>query len=213
MIEYTKMNSQNAIGKGVVNLTGVSGSNNSSLTGSTQDGTGMALSTVNDINGTETTYTENGKVSVCYRGIENPWGNIDNLIQAINIWGDGTMNGGQIYICDDFNFNETAHSGNYRPTGIFLPNTSGWANAIGYSNEEFDWLLIPSETTGNSELPVGDQITVSSNLNGYKVCNFGGYSTDSSRAGAFRYGMSNGTTGGSSRSNCRLLFVPDAKGV
>ena len=213
MIEYTEMNSQNAIGKGVVNLTGVSGSNNSSLTGSTQDGTGMALSTVNDINGTETTYTENGKVSVCYRGIENPWGNIDNLIQAINIWGDGTMNGGQIYICDDFNFNETAHSGNYRPTGIFLPNTSGWANAIGYSNEEFDWLLIPSETTGNSELPVGDQITVSSNLNGYKVCNFGGYGADSSRAGAFRYGMSNGTTGGSFRSNCRLLFVPDAKGV
>ena len=173
-IELGAFNMQSLIGQGVVNISGSNNVNCSSLTGSTSGGTGRAASTVSDINGATETYTENGKVSVCYRGLENPWGNIKKQVNGINIWGDGSMNGGQVYIADDFDFNESKHDGNYKPAGFTLPNTNGYISAFGYGSEQYDWLFIPSETSGNNALPVGDFLSVTSNLSGYKAARFGG---------------------------------------
>ena len=173
-IELGAFNMQSLIGQGVVNISGSNSVNCSSLTGSTSGGTGRAASTVSDINGATETYTENGKVSVCYRGLENPWGNIKKQVNGINIWGDGSMNGGQVYIADDFDFNESKHDGNYKPAGFTLPNTNGYISAFGYGSEQYDWLFIPSETSGNNALPVGDLLSVTSNLSGYKAARFGG---------------------------------------
>lgn len=135
MIELAMMNSQNGIGQGVVTIADNKAYNCSSLTGSTAslgNGTGQAVETVNEIGGTETTYNVNGKVSVSYRGVENPWGNIWKHIQGINIWGDGSMGGGQPYVANDFTFNESKHSDNYEPVGFTLTNANGYISAMGY---------------------------------------------------------------------------------
>lgn len=214
MIELAKMNSQTGVGQGVVSITGNTAYNCSSLTGSTADlgnGTGQATSTVNEIGGTQTAYTENGKVSVTYRGVENPWGNISKHINGINIWGDGSMCGGQPYIADDFNFSESKKTDNYKPVGFTLSNANGFIKAMGYGSEEYDWLFMPSEIGGTSALPVGDYIYVASNLNGYRIAQLGGGCRSGDYAGSF-YQIANGTVGDRSRgAGGRLLYVPTAK--
>ena len=211
-IELGAFNMQSLIGQGVVNISGSNNVNCSSLTGSTSGGTGRAASTVSDINGATETYTENGKVSVCYRGLENPWGNIKKQVNGINIWGDGSMNGGQVYIADDFDFNESKHDGNYKPAGFTLPNTNGYISAFGYGSEQHDWLFIPSETSGNNALPVGDFLSVTSNLSGYKAARFGGawINNAASQPGGFFFACDATPDGKSFNTGGRLLFVPTA---
>ena len=211
-IELGAFNMQSLIGQGVVNISGSNNVNCSSLTGSTSGGTGRAASTVSDINGATETYTENGKVSVCYRGLENPWGNIKKQVNGINIWGDGSMNGGQVYIADDFDFIESKHDGNYKPAGFTLPNTNGYISAFGYGSEQYDWLFIPSETSGNNALPVGDFLSVTSNLSGYKAARFGGawINNAASQPGGFFFACDATPDGKSFNTGGRLLFVPTA---
>ena len=178
MIELGMMNTQTGVGQGVVSISDNASYNCSSLTGSTAslgNGTGMATETINEKGGVQTTETANGKVSVCYRGVENPFGNIWKHIQGINIWGDGSMSGGQPYVAKDFTFNESKHSDNYEPVGFTLANSSGWINAMGYGSEEYDWLFMPSEIGGTSALPVGDYLYKTTKLNGCKIALFGGW--------------------------------------
>lgn len=173
MIELAMMNSQTGIGQGVVSISDNSSYNCSSLTGSTADlgnGTGQAVETINEKGGIQTTETANGKVAVTYRGVENPWGNISKHIQGINIWGDGSMCGGQPYVANNFTFNESKHSDNYEPVGFTLANANGYIKAMGYGSEKYDWLFMPSEIGGTSALPVGDIVYIAPNLNGYRYC-------------------------------------------
>lgn len=214
MVELGIMSTQEGIGQGVVSITGNTAYNCSSLTGSTADlgnGTGQAKETVNEIGGTQTAYTESGKLAVSYRGMENPWGNISKHIQGINLWGDGSMCGGQPYIADDFNFSESKNTDNYKPVGFTLPNTNGYIKAMGYGSDEYDWLFMPSEIGGTSALPVGDYVYVASNLNGYRIAQSGGGCRSGDYAGGF-YQIANGTVGDRSRgAGGRLLYVPTAK--
>ena len=214
-IEYGTFNTQSAIGLGIVNNSNSNSNNCSSLTGSTSAETfntasGMASETIYDVAGTETPFNTNGKVAVSYRGMENPWGNIWKHVNGINIWGDGTMNGGQVYIADNFNFNESSHSGNYKSAGFTIANTSGYISAFGYGDEENDWLFMPSETAGNSSLPVGDNLWCTSNLNGYRIALLGGDWANAYYAGDFFWYCS-GNVGSTNRNvGGRLLFVPAA---
>ena len=214
MIELAMMNMQTGIGQGVVSITGSTAYNCSSLTGSTADlgnATGQAVKTINEIGGTQTAYTESGKVSVSYRGIENPWGNSSKHIQGINIWGDGSMGGGQPYIANNFTFNESKHSDNYEPVGFTLSNANGYIKAMGYGSEKYDWLFMPSEIGGTSALPVGDIVYIAPNLNGYRIIQQGGNCRSGDRAGSFSL-ICNGTVGDRSRgAGGRLLYVPTAK--
>ena len=214
MIELGIMSTQNGIGQGVVSITGNTAYNCSSLTGSTADlgnATGQAVKTINEIGETQTAYTESGKVSITYRGVENPWGNISKHIQGINIWGDGSMCGGQPYVANGFTFNESTHSDNYAPVGFTLPNANGYIKAMGYGSEEYDWLLMPSEVGGTSALPVGDFIYTTPNLNGYRIIQLGGGCRSGDYAGGF-YQIANGTVGDRSRgAGGRLMYVATAK--
>lgn len=214
-IEYGTFNTQSAIGLGIVNNSNSNSNNCSSLTGSTSAETfntasGMASETIYDVAGTETPFNTNGKVAVSYRGMENPWGNIWKHVNGINIWGDGTMNGGQVYIADNFNFNESSHSGNYKSAGFTIANTSGYISAFGYGDEENDWLFMPSETAGNSSLPVGDNLWCTSNLNGYRIAQFGGNWNNSYYSGDFFWYCSGNVGGKAFNVGGRLLFVPTA---
>lgn len=214
MVELGMMNSQTGIGQGVVSISGNNSYNCSSLTGSTADlgsGTGQAVETVNEIGGTETTYNANGKVSVTYRGVENSWGNIWKHINGINIWGNGSMGGGQPYVADDFNFSESKKTDNYKPVGFTLPNANGYIKSMGYGSEAYDWLLMPSEIGGTSALPVGDYSYTASNLNGYRIARLGGSWISGAIAGSFIWDGTYSVTTNTQNTGGRLLYVPTAK--
>ena len=214
MIEIALMNSQTDIGQGVVSIADNASYNCSSLTGSTADlgnGTGQAKETINEIGGIQTTETANGKVSISYRGVENPWGNIRKHIQGINIWGDGSMSGGQPYVANDFKFNDAKHSDNYEPVGFTLANSSGFINAMGYGKEEYDWLLMPSEIGGTNALPVGDFLYATPNLNGYRTTLLGDSWATGNNSGGFCWHCTYGPSGRYRGFGGRLLYIPTAK--
>lgn len=159
MIEYATLDFQRtAIGYGVVSK--ASGSGNESNVN------GLA---VLDSNGSTYAGDTTGLLSCAWRGIENPYGNIWENIQAINIYGDGTMLGGEAYICKDFAYDESKHSDNYEGVGFYAPASDGYIKYFGYAKESFDWVLLPSEIGGSNALPVGDYCYRTSNLNRYKI--------------------------------------------
>lgn len=213
MIEMGAMNSQTAIGQGIVNITANDDYNCSSLTGSTAsigNRTGQAAQTINEIAGVETQYTDNGKTAISYRGMENPWGNIGKHINGINIWGNGTMLGGEAYIAGDFNFDEQKNSENYQPSGIRIANGSGWINSMGYSNEYFDWIMLPTDMGGTSALPVGDYCYIAVNNKSYRYPVSGGSHQSGGQGGLF-YTLYSVTANSRLRTyNARLLYVPTA---
>lgn len=214
LVELGMMNSQKGVGRGVTDISGNTVYNCSSLTGSTAalgNATGQATETINEKGDIQTTETANGKVSISYRGIENPWGNIWKHIQGINIWNDGTMGGGQPYVANDFTFNESKHSDNYIPAGFTLANTSGYINAMGYGSEKYDWLFMPSEIGGSSTLPVGDYIAIITSPNAYKVALSGGSWAYFDSAGGFCWASVYNTGHHSRTTGGRLLYVPTAK--
>ncbi|MDE5671093.1 MAG: DUF859 domain-containing protein [Eubacterium sp.] len=217
MIEFGMMNMQNAINKGIVNIEEVANANCAGNTGSTRNrgnATGTTAGTAFRFNSEiePVTYTEDGKKSITYRGIENPWGNIWKMINGINVWGNGEMAGGEPYIADDFHFVTLKHSDNYKAVGFTVANGNGYINAMGYGKEEYDWLFIASQIGGNSALPVGDYFNAVSDLNGAKAATFGGRWTHNTMAGPFLFNFTD--TGNSRTRNfgCRTVYIPTAVG-
>lgn len=215
IIELGIMNTQTGIGQGVIGLPYTTGDDTTSsyaaATGSTAplgNGTGRAEKTTTYEGGSAKEYTVDGKTSICWRGKENFWGNIWKFVYGISIWGNGKMNGGQPYICSDFNFAENKNSGNYEPTGFTVAPKEGYISAIGYSTK-FDWLFIASETLGNSSLPVGDYTYLTQNLNGYRIARLGGGWGYWSNAGAFYWYLGNGVSDRYRYLGGRLVYIPD----
>lgn len=214
IVEMGMMNLQTAIGQGVVNLPWTTGSDTTSsyagATGSTAslgNGTGRATKTTTYEGGKATDYTVDGKTSICYRGVENFWGNIWKFAYGVNIWGNGKMAGGMPYICSDFNYAENKNTDNYEGAGFTVTKANGYISAMGYSTK-YDWLFMASECLGNSSLPVGDYTYITENLNGYRIALLGGNWSSGSNAGGFywylRYGVGY-------RVRCiggRLVYVP-----
>ena len=117
------------------------------------------------------------------------------------------MDGGQPYICSDFNFAENKNSGNYEPAGFTVAPKEGYISAMGYSTK-FDWLFIASETLGNSSLPVGDYTYLTQNLNGYRIALLGGFWSNGSYAGGFCWSLSNGVGYRARAFGGRLVYIP-----
>lgn len=215
IIELGIMNTQTGVGQGVVGLPYTTGDDTTSsyaaATGSTAalgNGTGRAEKTTTYEGGSAKEYTVDSKTSVCWRGKENFWGNIWKFVYGISIWGNGKMDGGQPYICSDFNFAENKNSGNYEPAGFTVAPKEGYISAMGYSTK-FDWLFIASETLGNSSLPVGDYTYLTQNLNGYRIALLGGYWNGWSSAGAFCWALNDGVGYRSRSIGGRLVYIPD----
>ena len=210
IIEMGMMNLQTAIAQGIVSISDNSAYNCSSLTGSTAsigNGTGRATETINEKGGATTTETADGKTAVCWRGKENFWGNIWKFVYGINIWGNGSMGGGQPYICNDFNFAESRNSENYEAAGFTVANAGGYISAMGYSTT-CDWLFIASECLGNSSLPVGDYTWLTANLNGYRIARLGGGWFVGGDAGAFCWRLNNGVGNRIRYIGGRLVYIP-----
>ena len=213
IVEMGMMNLQTAIGQGVVNLPWTTGSDTTSsyagATGSTAslgNGTGRATKTTTYEGGKATEYTVDGKTSICYRGVENFWGNIWKFAYGINFYCEvGKPFLG--YVCKDFNYAESKKTDNYENIGFALPSENGYVSAMGYSTK-YDWLFLPSEVKGNSSLPVGDYYYQNNTWDGYRIARLGGRWDHGSGAGGFCWDL-NGGVGIRYRSiGGRLVYVP-----
>lgn len=213
IVEMGMMNLQTAIGQGVVNLPWTTGSDTTSsyagATGSTAslgNGTGRATKTTTYEGGKATEYTVDGKTSICYRGVENFWGNIWKFAYGINFYCEvGKPFLG--YVCKDFNYAESKKTDNYENIGFALPSENGYVSAMGYSTK-YDWLFLPSEVKGNSSLPVGDYYYQNNTWDGYRIARLGGYWNDGSSAGSFYWYLNSGVGYRNRSIGGRLVYVP-----
>lgn len=213
IVEMGMMNLQTAIGQGVVNLPWTTGSDTTSsyagATGSTAslgNGTGRATETTTCEGGVATKNTADGKTSICYRGVENFWGNIWKFAYGINFYCEvGKPFLG--YVCKDFNYAESKRTDNYENIGFALPSENGYVSAMGYSTK-YDWLFLPSEVKGNSSLPVGDYYYQNNTWDGYRIALLGGGWDGGSSAGGFCWGLYGGVGGRGRSVGGRLVYVP-----
>lgn len=213
IVEMGMMNLQTAIGQGVVNLPWTTGSDTTSsyagATGSTAslgNGTGRATETTTYEGGVATKNTADGKTSICYRGVENFWGNIWKFAYGINFYCEvGKPFLG--YVCKDFNYAESKRTDNYENIGFALPSENGYVSAMGYSTN-YDWLFLPSEVKGNSSLPVGDYYYQNNTWDGYRITRLGGYWDSGSDAGGFCWTLHYGVGRRSRDIGGRLVYVP-----
>lgn len=213
IVEMGMMNLQTAIGQGVVNLPWTTGSDTTSsyagATGSTAslgNGTGRATETTTYEGGVATKNTADGKTSICYRGVENFWGNIWKFAYGINFYCEvGKPFLG--YVCKDFNYAESKKTDNYENIGFALPSENGYVSAMGYSTK-YDWLFLPSEVKGNSSLPVGDYYYQNNTWDGYRIAQLGGNWYSGSDAGGFCWSLSSSVGYRSRGIGGRLVYVP-----
>lgn len=213
IVEMGMMNLQTAIGQGVVNIPWTTGSDTTSsyagATGSTAslgNGTGRATETTTYEGGVATKNTADGKTSICYRGVENFWGNIWKFAYGINFYCEvGKPFLG--YVCKDFNYAESKRTDNYENIGFALPSENGYVSAMGYSTN-YDWLFLPSEVKGNSSLPVGDYYYQNNTWDGYRIALLGGAWTDGSIAGGFCWYLNDGVGYRYRSIGGRLVYVP-----
>lgn len=216
LIEYAG-NLQTAIERGVVDIpwTGLASDDTSSYavnTGGTSalgNATGHADSSTQQINGQTLTNTTNGKRSISYRGMEDPWGNMWDFVYGLNFYYEsGKPFLG--YVCKDFNFAESKQTDNYESIGFTLPSENGYISAMGYSTK-FDWLFLPSEVKGDSALPIGDYYYQNNTWNGYRIALLGGSWDYGVGAGGFYWHVDSGVGGRSRNVGGRLVYVPTAK--
>ena len=213
IVEMGMMNLQTAIGQGVVNLPWTTDSDTTSsyagATGSTAslgNGTGRATETTTYEGGVATKNTADGKTSICYRGVENFWGNIWKFAYGINFYCEvGKPFLG--YVCKDFNYAESKRTDNYENIGFALPSENGYVSAMGYSTN-YDWLFLPSEVKGNSSLPVGDYYYQNNTWDGYRIALLGGAWLYGSYAGGFSWDLHHGVGTRYRYIGGRLVYVP-----
>ena len=200
LIEYASFDMQKAIGNGVANKTDDGSTSMTEITGAT----------VNLGNASGSVTNANGYNIVSYRGEENIWGNIWAWIDGMNEENPATFAAGDVgtlYIADH-DFADDSKESPYKNTGIHPDYGNGYISAFGYS-EEFDWLFIPAEHTGNSSLPVGDYFWNSNS--GWRVAILGGRWTYGASAGAFCWNLYSAASHRYRDIGGRLVYVPSKK--
>lgn len=195
MIEYASFNTQTKIGFGVLNKVDDGASNMAELTGATTN-LGNASGSVTNTNGWNVP---------TYRGEENWWGNIWKWVDGLNIYGYGEHS---LYVADN-GFTDNISTLPYKDAGITLSRKEGYISAFGYS-EDFDWLFMTSETTGDSSLPVGDYFWQNHASNSWFVARLGSYWLNSFYGGGFYWGVAYASSFRGRAIGGRLVYVPDA---
>lgn len=217
IVEFGNINGQTVFESGIIYKPN-NENNVSFLTGSTASlgnvsGHAATTTVINSQNVTST-QTEDGCRAISYRGFEDPWGNLWNLIGGTNIVGNG-LSGGTPYICDDFDYSFTRDSANYHSVGFNLPNGHNWVKAFGYSSEEYDWVFLPVQCSSdaNSLIPIGDNFWAQTNLNGINIIAHGGAYGFQEECGPFYYAADQTTTLKSSIFSARLMYIPTKNSI
>ena len=178
LIEYAKFNMQDILGMGATQKRDDGRSNLAEKTGSATS-LGNASGAVTNSNSIQI---------VAYRGEENLYGNIWKFIDGINVMANGIH---AAYVADH-DFNDKQSTGSYADVGFTLAKTSGYVSAFGYS-QDYDWLFLTSETTGNSSVPVGDfswQNYTATDDGGWRTVRLGANWNGGSAAGGFGWHVS-----------------------
>lgn len=181
LVEFADWNSQAKIGRGVVDA---SAAVNSGGTDSMTYHTGRASGT-------------DGQVSVQYRGIENPWGNVYEWIDGIN------FSNRKAYVCTDKSKYADDTSTGYTDSGITLPS-SGWIKKLGMSSG-FQWAFLPDTNGGSETTYVPDYVY---SYTSWRVLYVGGYWDDAGNAGLFYFDADDGSSCAYAYIGARLLFNP-----
>ncbi len=193
-IEYASFNTQTKIGMGNVSKTDDGSTSMTEITGATTHLGNQSGSVTN----------ENGINIVTYRGEENFWGNIWKWVDGLNIEAKGLHN---LYVANE-NFTDDIGTEPYKDAGITLAKSNGYISAFAY-NEEFDWLFFPSETKGDSSLPVGDYFYQNHAYNGWLAAFLGGSWYYGSNAGGFYWYVRNVSSIRYRSQGGRFVYVPD----
>lgn len=178
LVEYADWDSQKKIGPGIVNDTAA---HKTGETDAMVYHTGRANSGDN--------------AAVQYRGIENPWGNVSEFIDGINVYGQS------VYICTDPEIYTDDTDTNYPYSNIKLP-TSGWIKGLGFSSV-FPWAFIPNANGGSSISYIPDYTYSGPE---WKVLNAGGHITSKQEAGLFFFHAGVTSSGTSNKVGARLQF-------
>ena len=178
LVEYADFNSQEKIGPGIVNDTAA---HKTGETDAMVYHTGRANSGDN--------------AAVQYRGIENPWGNVSEFIDGINVYGQS------VYICTDPEIYTDDTDTNYPYSNIKLP-TSGWIKGLGFSSV-FPWAFIPNANGGSSISYIPDHVSSNS---GWRVLRVGGGRTYDEKAGLFWFSADYSSSETSENCGARLQF-------
>lgn len=200
VIDIGSFDMQTHIGQGVTN----SSNTDRFYTGSTVGNTTGSATATKDTSGTEQTAVD--KTSVNWRGIENIYGNVWKFVIGMNVLGNGSQAGGQIYVCEDTEYDETRTTGNYKPTSMYSPNSNNYIKYFGY-NTEYDYLMCPTTAGGTSTNPVGDYSYSTANLNGNRIALVGGGWNDSSKAGGFYLSVNFGAGISSGLIGARSVYI------
>lgn len=193
LVEYASFNMQEKIGVGVTSKVDDGATSMTEITGATTN-LGNASGAVMNAN--------NFNV-VTYRGEENLWGNIWTFVDGMNTNAKGIH---ELYVADH-DFADSKLDGAYKNTGITLAKTNGYVSAFGY-NEEFDWLFVPSETTGNSSLPVGDYFWQNHTYNAIMIALLGASWDDGAKSGPFYWSVGNAPSDRYRNVGARAVYFP-----
>ena len=220
IVEFGQLNGQKALEDGITYKPYTTSYPCLAINGSTAslgNNTGHADSTTIDINGSTDSYSIANQRAISYRGFENPWGALWNMIGGVNIIGDGQQDGGSIFICDNFNYTFGETGSNYHDIGFNLPNDRNWVGSFGYGNESLDWAFIPAQcnSKANSLIPVGDNIWIKSNLNDTNILAYGGAIGFKEECGPFYYAADNNETTVMATKNysARLMYIPTKNSI
>lgn len=178
LVEYADWDSQKKIGPGIVNDTAA---HKTGETDAMVYHTGRANSGDN--------------AAVQYRWIENPWGNVSEFIDGINVYRQS------VYICTDPEIYTDDTDTNYPYSNIKLP-TSGWIKGLGFSSV-FPWAFIPNANGGSSISYIPDYTYSGPE---WKVLNAGGHITSKQEAGLFFFHAGVTSSGTSNKVGARLQF-------
>lgn len=179
LVEFADWDSQEKINRGIVNDSSV---HKTGETDAMVYHTGRANSGDN--------------AAVQYRGIENPWGNVSEFIDGINILTQVA------YICTEPESYADDTTDNYKSSGFTTPD-SGFIKELGFSSG-FPWALLPDTTGGGSSTTYIPDFVYSSL--GEKVLNVGGHRTSEQEAGLFFFHAGVASTGRSDKIGARLQF-------
>ena len=110
------------------------------------------------------------------------------------------------YYLVTFTFTEDTITG-YTGVGFTCPE-SNYISAFGYGSDDFDWLLMGSETKGNSKNTIGDYQYQSTSTGSYRIALLGSSWIYAAYAGLFSWSLANGSSTRIRSISARICYLP-----
>ena len=178
VIEYGWFKSQSTIGLGMTDWTDQKWNSYNDYNPINKTGLSNSL-------GNRTGNVSNGSDNIgsfmCYRGIENIYGNILKFVDGINV------NNNIPYVCSDSNNFADDTTTNYTDLSITLATTDGWINGI----EENNRVFLPSSVGASNNTKLCDYYRQDS---GWCMACLGGLTTSGLEAGMYNWDIDGAST-------------------